>query len=196
MIISENTIGLSFPEHYLLSDEEFFQFCQANKNLRFERIRNEKFIIMRPTGGETGRKNSRILIEIGNWNLQNNYGEIFVSSTGFTLPDQSVFSPDVALIAHHRWNRLSPEEKKRFPPICPEFIVKLKSENDSLQHLNEKMQLWLGQGIRLGWLIDSGKEKVYIYQPGQEVIILEGFDQQLRGEPVLAGFALDLMVLR
>ena len=196
MILSPNKIALKLPKSLQFTDEEFFLFCQENRDLKFERTPTGTIIAMTPTGGETGRKNTNIIIELGIWNRQYDYGIIFDSSTGFTLPDDSVLAPDASAISHQKWNALTLDQKKKFPPICPEFIVELKSESDQITDLQQKMQNWLNNGIQLGWLIDPDNEKVYIYQPDEAVEIIEGFDQQLPAGEVLKDFALDLTLIR
>ena len=132
MILSPHKIELKLPASLQFTDEEFFLFCQENRDLKFERTPTGTIIAMTPTGGETGRKNGNIFGQLFIWNNQTNYGEVFDSSTGFTLLDSSVLSPDVSVIAHQRWNALTLDQKKKFPPICPEFIVELKSESDQI----------------------------------------------------------------
>ncbi len=178
------------------SDEEFLAFCEQNRALRIERTKEGNIFIMSPTKSNTGNKNSKIIIKLGIWNERVNYGEIFDSSTGFTLPDSSVRSPDASIIAHARWNQLSEAEKNSFAPICPEFVVELKSGSNSLATLQTKMQQWIANGVQLGWLIDPDQQKAFIYRNGKpSPETVDGFDQKLSGEAVLQGFELDLKVL-
>ncbi|OJJ20412.1 hypothetical protein BKI52_18310 [marine bacterium AO1-C] len=207
-MIIQNRIMVTFPNRVTLpnlevkfsdaplSDEEFLAFCEQNRDLRIERTKEGKIIIMSPTKSNTGNKNSKIIIKLGIWNEQASYGEIFDSSTGFTLPDGAIRSPDASIIAYTRWNQLSESEKNSFAPICPEFIVELKAGSDSLSTLQAKMQEWLNNGVLLGWLIDPDEQKTYIYRPKQSPETIEGFDQRLSGEEVLKGFEFDLGVLK
>ncbi|OFX19050.1 MAG: hypothetical protein A2033_06675 [Bacteroidetes bacterium GWA2_31_9] len=174
-----------------LTEEEFFNFCSQNKELKFEMDSNNQIYIMTPTGGITGNRNSEIIVQLGIWNKINKTGYVFDSSTGFNLPNGAMRSPDSAWIAKERWVGLSIEDRKRFPHICPDFIIELLSESDSLNTIKEKMNEWLQNGCRLAWLIDFENKTVYIYKPKSEVI-QQSFEQALRGEDVLLGFELNL----
>ena len=179
-----------------LSDEAFFRFCQQNRTLKFEKTKERKIIAMTPTGLETSGRNSDINLELGIWNRQVQYGKVFDSNGGFTLPDGSVLAPDAAVVSQQRWDALPQAERKKFGRLCPEFVIELKSEHDRVATLQAKMQDWIHNGVQLGWLIDPEEEVVYIYQPQKAVIEVKGFDQKVLGDPVLPGFELDLSVLR
>jgi len=194
--IAQYPLELKFPKGTQLSDEEFFLFCQENKELKLERTKDGNIVVMTSTGSETGNRNTEIITDLNNWNRQTNYGRVFDSSSGFTLPDGSVLSPDASIIAHHRWDQLTKEERKKFAPICPEFVVELRPDTDQLSVLQTKMQNWLSNGVKLGWLIDPVNEQVFIYQPDSEVKLVEGFDQVLTGDTVLAGFQFELKLLQ
>ncbi len=194
--IDQYPLELKFPKDTQLTDEEFFLFCQENQDLKLERTKDGNIVVMTPTGSETGNRNSEIIGDLIIWNRQTNYGRVFDSSSGFTLPDGSVLSPDASIIAHHRWEQLSKEERRKFAPICPEFVIELKSDTDQLSVLQTKMQNWLNNGAKLGWLIDPAQEQVLIYQPNTEVKTVTGFAQTLQGEPVLVGFRFALQVLQ
>ncbi|OJJ20634.1 hypothetical protein BKI52_18225 [marine bacterium AO1-C] len=187
---------MKLDEDFQLTEDEFFEFCQENRELKFERAKDGNIIVRTPTGLDTGGRNSEINFELSKWNRQNNYGRVFDSSTGFTLLDNSVLSPDASIIAQHRLDQLSAEEKAKFGHICPEFIIELKSPSDRISHLKNKMQDWLNNGVKLGWLIDPEDQKAYIYRPGQEVEMVDSFDKVLLGENVLKGFELDLKILK
>lgn len=178
------------------SDDEFFDFCQANRELKFEKTKDGNIVVMTPTGGNTGNRNSSINGYLFMWNLQSGYGKVFDSSTGFRLPDGSMLAPDAAVIAQTRWDKLSEEDQNKFPPICPEFVIELKSKSDQITALQAKMQDWLNNGVQLGWLIDPDAEMAYIYTLGKSMKEVSGFDNTLSGDPVLPGFAFDLSVLR
>lgn len=183
---------VKFPEQLKLTDEEFFAFCQENRHLRMEKTSNGEILIIAPSGGETGRTNTNVIYELQHWNKQKQLGEVFDSSTGFSLPNGSTRSPDAAWVKQARWDALSAEEKKKFPPLCPDFVIELLSESDPLKQTQDKMREWIDNGCRLGWLLDPARKQVFIYRPGSEAEALSGFDQQLSGEDVLPGFVLDL----
>src|SRR5438132_4659472 len=145
-----------------LSDEDFFEFCQANRDWRIERTSDGDVIIMPPTGGETGGRNFELAVDFGNWVRADGTGKGFDSSTGFTLPNGAERSPDLAWVRLSRWNALSEEQRKKFPPLCPDFVVELRSPSDSLSGLQEKMQEYIQNGAELGWLIDPVEKKVYV----------------------------------
>ena len=174
-----------------LTDEQFFQLCIDNRDLRFERTASGGLIIMPPTGSETGRRNSDLNFQLKAWSRQNNLGVVFDSSTGFKLPDGSDISPDAAWVRRDRWDALTPEQKEKFAPICPDFVVELRSTTDSLEKLRAKMKVYVKNGARLGWLLDRKNRKVEISRQGREVEILDA-PATLSGEDVLAGFVLDL----
>ncbi|BAZ51864.1 hypothetical protein NIES4103_45230 [Nostoc sp. NIES-4103] len=174
-----------------LTDEQFFQMCQKNRDYRFERTASGELLIMPPTGSETGNRNFDIVVELGIWNKQTKLGKGFDSSTGFTLPNGAERSPDVSWVKIERWNALTPEQQEKFAPICPDFVVDLRSPSDSLKDLQDKMQEYIENGARLGWLIDRKNKRVEIYRPGKDVEILDN-PTSLSGENVLPGFVLDL----
>ncbi len=188
------TIALSYPLELTieLTDEQFFQLCQENRDLRFERSAMGELIIMPPASSETGRRNAELSFQLQGWSRQNKHlGIAFDSSTGFKLPDGADISPDAAWIRRDRWDALTPEEKEKFAPICPDFVVELRSPTDSLEKLRAKMRLYMKNGARLGWLLDRKNRKVEISRPGREVEILDA-PATLSGEEVLPGFVLDL----
>ncbi|KAM3099703.1 Uma2 family endonuclease [Phormidesmis sp. 146-12] len=177
-----------------LTDEQFYQLCRANPDVKFERNANGKISIMSPTGGETGNRNFEIGANFAIWNRQAGLGVCFDSSTGFKLPNGATRSPDVAWIAHARWNALTPEQKEKFPPISPDFVLELMSPSDTLEETQTKLQEYIENGVRLGWLIDRKTRRIEIYRIGQLVEILED-PTHLSGEDVLPGFVLDLAIV-
>lgn len=179
-----------------LTNEQFFAFCQENRNLRFERTQEGDIIIMPPTGGETGYTNSNIVTELTLWNRKYKKGLAFDSSTGFNLPNGAMRSPDAAWIKLERWQTLSPEEKKKFPPLCPDFVIELRSGTDTVKTLQAKMKEWVSNGCHLAWLLDVKEEKAYIYRPDREIEIISSFDESLSGEDVLPGFVLNLQIIQ
>jgi Uma2 family endonuclease len=174
-----------------LTDEQFFQLCQKNRDLRFERTAKGELLIMSPTGGETGNRNFDIAVHLGIWNRQTNLGKGFNSSGGFKLPNGADRAPDLSWIPRERWDALTPEQRQKFLPLCPDFAVKLRSPTDSLTDLREKMQEYMENGTRLGWLIDPKNKRVEIYRAGRDVEIIQN-PETLSGEDVLPGFVLDL----
>jgi Uma2 family endonuclease len=174
-----------------MTDEQFFQLCQDNRNLRFERNANGELIIMPPTGGETSNTNAGLIFQLWRWNDQSQLGIVFDSSGGFKLPNGADRSPDAAWIPKERWDRLTSAERKAFLPLCPDFVIELLSPSDSLKSTQQKMAEYRDNGTRLGWLIIPRSGQVEIYRPGQEVEVLENPDR-LSGESVLPGFILTL----
>jgi len=174
-----------------LTDDAFYALCRANPEVRFERTAKGELIVVPPTGGESGSQNRRLTQRLGNWTDEDCTGEAFDSSTMFRLPNGAYRSPDAAWILLERWEALTPEERKVFPPICPDFVVELRSFSDSLRALQTKMQEYMDNGTRLGWLIDPKGQQVEIYRQGREKeVLLE--PTSLSGEQVLPGFVLDL----
>lgn len=174
-----------------LTDEQFFQLCQVNENVRFERTASGELIIMPPTGGETGNRNGRLTQQLFNWADADDTGIAFDSSTGFKLPNGANRSPDASWIKLESWNTLTQKQQTRFLPLCPDFVVELLSPSDSLRDTQEKMREYQDNGARLGWLINRKSRQVEIYRIGQEVEVLES-PVSLSGEDVLPGFVLNL----
>ncbi len=174
------------------ADDDFFAFCQAPemRDKRIERTKNGKIIIMEPTGSETGSFNSEITTEISIWNRETRSGKTFDSSAGFTLPNTAVKSPDLSWIARERWEVLPKALRKKFAPVTPDFIIEIRSETDSLKDLKEKMEEYMDNGCRLGWLIDRLKECTYIYRADGSREVVDSFEKTLSGEDVLVGFTL------
>jgi Uma2 family endonuclease len=174
-----------------MSDEQFFRFCQLNRDLRIERTSQGDLVIMPPTGGETGRRNFELTTLFGNWVHADASGVGFDSSTGFTLPNGATRSPDVAWVRRSRWESLPREQREPFVPLCPDFVVELRSPSDSLEDLHAKMQEYLDNGTELGWLIDPVERRVYVYRRQAPVECLDD-PPVVSGEPLLPGFVLDL----
>lgn len=174
-----------------LTDDQFYQLCRDNPDVKFERNANGEIIIMSPTGGETGKYNIEIAADFVIWNRQTQLGVCFDSSTCFKLPNGADRSPDVSWIKQERWDTLTPEQKEKFPPIAPDFVLEIMSPTDTLKKTQEKMQEYMNNGIKLGWLIDPKTRRVEIYRPGQAVEVLQS-PTTLSGEDVLPGFILNL----
>ena len=182
---------LQMLPNMIMTDDQFFDFCQLNRHFRIERNQIGDLFIMSPTGSETGQRNFNLIGELGIWTKQDGTGVGFGSSGGFTLPNGAVRSPDAAWIKRTKWEIIPAEKRKKFAPICPEFVVELRSENDSLSTLKEKMQEYIDNGTQLAWLIDRKQRKVFIYRPNCGVAELDN-PQTLTGEDILPGFVLDL----
>lgn len=193
IILSEQVLKGKFVEN--MSEGEFFRFCQDNRDLKFEREANGQIIFMSPTTFLTGSRNNEILFQIQKWNKAKKLGCTVDSDTGFTLPNGAVRNPDAAWVSNQRLKKIPKEELDKFPKLVPDFIVELKSKHDNLSDLKKKMKEWMGNGCRLGWLIDTDKEVVYIYE-GVEERVHQGFNKSLSGEPVLAGFKMKLSSLK
>ncbi|SKB13530.1 conserved hypothetical protein [Planktothrix sp. PCC 11201] len=174
-----------------LTDEQFFKLCQNNRNLRFERNFNGELVIMSPAGGKTGHRNIEIAYQLQRWSRQNPFGIAFDSSTGFKLPNGSDRSPDASWISLEKWQNLTPEEQEKFLPLCPDFVIELRSPSDNIKTLQNKMKEYQENGTRLGWLIDPQTKTVEIYRLNQEVEILEN-SLTLSGEDILPQFILNL----
>lgn len=184
---------LNMP-NYDLSDDQLLALSEANDNIRIERNSKGQIIIMAPTGGFSGYRNSELTTEFVVWNRLERLGKVFDSSTGFSLPNGAMYSPDVAWIPTEKWNALPDSKKEKFLPLCPDFLVELRSKSDRMKDLLEKMDEYMECGCRLAWLIDPYEEKVHIYKKGQTKIE-QNFDKILSGEDVLKGFELNLKTL-
>ncbi len=185
-------INLSFlvPQAQM-TEEQFYAFCLTNPDLRIERTATGEVIVMPPAFSDTGNRNFRIVQQIGNWSDQDGTGEVFDSSAGFTLPNGAIRSPDAAWIRRNRWNTLTEEHKASFAPICPDFVVELRSATDTIKNLQIKMQEYLENGSQLGLLIDRKTRTVYIYRLGREPEILKEPDF-IACDPELPGFVLQM----
>ena len=184
-------ITLNLNSIIKLTSEQFYQLCEENPDLKLERSANGELIVMPPTGGETGKRNLTAGAQLWTWNEQTELGEVFDSSTGFTLPNKADRSPDASWVEKSRWSALTPEQREKFIPLCPDFVIELVSPSDSLKKSQEKMQEYMENGCRLGWLINRKKREVEIYRPGQDVEVLQS-PLTLSGENVLPGFVLNL----
>jgi Uma2 family endonuclease len=184
-------VTLQIPKSLKFTDDKFVEMVAANKDLRLELSAQGELSIMSPTGGETGDRNLELGGQVWFWNRQNGLGKAFDSSTGFKLPNGATRSPDVSWIKIERWNALTPEQRKRFLPLCPDFVIELVSESDDLADTQAKMREYIANGLRLGWLINPKNKQVEIYRPNQEIEVLQS-PANLSGENVLPGFILDL----
>ena len=187
--------AIAIPKGFRVTPEQFEQLAYAEQLARMELTKNGELIIMSPTGGTSGRKNSRLTQQLRNWADQDRTGEVFDSSTVFVLPNGARKSPDVSWIKLERWNQLTDAQQDGFPPIAPDFVIELVSpsdlKNQRYEDLQGKMQEYLDNGVKLGWLMEPKGKTVEIYRAGQPVEVLNN-PQTLSGEDVLPGFILDL----
>jgi len=167
-----NALTLQLSPVLKLTDEQFEQLATVNRDVRLELTASGELIIMPPTGGETGNRNFEIYIDLGIWNRQTCLGKAFDSSTGFRLPSGATRSPDASWVKIERWDALTQEQRKKFLPLCPDFAVELISETDELEAAKKKMQEYLDNGLRLGWLINPRTRLVEIYRPNQTIEVL------------------------
>ncbi len=186
-----NLFTLHCPPSMRLEDDDFFDFCQANKELRIERTAEGDYEIMAPTGGETGGRNSSLIAQLYFWADNDDRGVVFDSSTGFVLPNGATRSPDASWVKKSRLKKLTPEQKQKFLPLCPDFVIELRSSNDSLKTLQDKMHEYIENGASLGWLIDPKKRQVSVFQAGEKIQVLENPDS-LTAAKLLPGFELRL----
>jgi len=184
-------LTVNLPMQIEMTTAEFYEFCQANRDLRIERSANGEVIIMPPAFSDTGNRNVKIVQQLANWADEDGTGEVFDSSSGFTLPNGATRSPDAAWIRQERWNGLAEEEKASFAPICPDFVVELKSSSDTLSSLKAKMEEYIANGALLGFLIERNPRQVHVYRPNQEPEILENPDA-VSGDPEMPGFVLQM----
>lgn len=174
-----------------MSDDEYFEFCSRNSDLRIERTAKGEIVIMPPTGFETGFRNNHVARQLGNWALEDGRGHAFDSSTEYLLPDGSALSPDASWVSDAVVRRLTKQQRRKFAPLCPEFVVELTSPSDRLGTVKVKMRAWMNNGVKLGWLIDPDRQTVYIYRGSDEPEKRTGIDS-IDGEGPVAGFRLDL----
>ena len=178
------------------SDDEFFEFCQANPTLRIERNAAGEIVIMTPAGFVSSAQSLEVQFQLTTWNKRYKLGRVAESSAGYILPDKSTLSPDASWFSLAQWAKVPAASRRKFLPICPEFVVEVMSPKDRLVSSQAKMEQWLANGVQLGFLLNEKPETAYIYRPGQPVELVKGFDHELSGEPVLPGFLLDLRELR
>ncbi|MDZ8077924.1 MAG: Uma2 family endonuclease [Nostoc sp. DedQUE01] len=186
-----NTIILNLKAIANLSDEQFYQLCLANRDLSLEMNAAGELIIVPPVGGESGNQEAGLIADLEIWNRQAKLGKVFSSSTIFILPNGAKRSPDAAWVKLDRWEALTPEQRKKFPPLVPDFAIELRSETDRLKPIQEKMQEYIENGLRLGWLINPQDANVEIYRIGKAVEVMQ-IPAILSGEDILPGFELQL----
>ena len=174
-----------------MTADQFFEFCVLNRDLQIERTAQGDILIMSPEGWETGGRDAELTAQLRVWAKRDGTGVASGSSTGFVLPNGATRSPDAAWVLKTRLGHLTRKQKEKFLPLCPDFVVELRSPTDRLARLKEKMEEYRENGARLGWLIDPVERKVYVYRPNGEVEIADN-PQTVSGDPVLPGFVLEL----
>ncbi len=190
-IIETNALRLHFGPEVPLSDPLFLQLCRNNPDLRLERTATGELLVMAPAGSDSGARNASLSAQLFNWTQADGTGVAFDSSAGFTLPNGAIRSPDASWITRGRWEALSRESRRKFAPLCPDFVVELRSPDDRLPALQEKLREYMDNGARLGWLIDPERGNVEVYRQGRRSEELE-HPATLSGEDVLPGFTLGL----
>jgi Uma2 family endonuclease len=178
----------------ILTDEQFELLCRENPELRLELTAQRELVIMPPTGSESGWRSGEVFFSLTAWAKQDRTGLSFDSSTGFTLPNGAIRSPDASWVKRERWDALTKEQRVKFAPLCPDFVVEVRSPTDKFFDLQEKMQEYIDNGARLGWLIDPSEKRVYVYRSGQPVETLDN-PISVSGDPVLPGFVLTVREL-
>ena len=186
VVLNLETVGFT--------DEQFAHLCQANQDWHLERTAKGELVIMPPVGGLSGNREADLITDLNLWNRQTGLGKVFSSGTIFRLPNGGDRSPDAAWVSLERWEALTVSEQEGFPPICPDFVIELRSRTDPLKPLQEKMQEYLDSGLRLGWLLNPQEEAVAVYRPNQEIKIAR-CPASLSGEEVLPGLILTLPAL-
>jgi Uma2 family endonuclease len=174
-----------------VSDEEFWQYCVANPDVRLERTAEGEIVIVPPAGGEGSYRSGLAYLELGQWWTINRRGKLFDCSAAFRLPNGAILSPDAAWVSDERLAALSKKQRRKFLPLCPEFVIEVMSPSDRLAPAKAKMEEWIANGVQLGWLIDGDKQTVYVYQPGQPAEKRIGI-ARLAGTGPVAGFVLEL----
>lgn len=187
-------ITLNLKPFVELSDEQFYQLCLNHRELKFERTADGELVIVSPVGGVGGNQEADLIADLVYWNRQTQLGKVFSSSTCFKLPNGANRSPDAAWIAKENWERLTTEQQQKFPPICPDFVIELRSKSDALAPLQQKMQEYIANGLRLGWLSNPQDRQVEIYTANQTKQVCDR-PQQIDGADVLPGFVLNLSSL-
>jgi Uma2 family endonuclease len=173
------------------TDEQFYQLCINNPELIVERDSKGTLIVMAPVGGDSGSREADYIIDLGTWNRQSGLGKVFSSSALFKLPGGGDRSPDAAWVELSRWQALTPEQRQKFPPIAPDFVIELRSRTDSLKPLQEKMQEYMDSGVQLGWMFNPQDQQVEIYRQGQEKEV-RLLPTKLLDEAILPGFELQV----
>jgi Uma2 family endonuclease len=180
-----------FRPLFEMTPDEFYDFCALNPDLNVELTAEGEVVFMSPSGAATGARNARLILALGRWSNENGTGVFFDSSAGFTLPNKAVRAPDASWVRRERLADLTPQQRERFLPLCPDFVVEIASPTDRIAVLQAKMDEYMANGAQLGWLLDPTTRTVYVYRPGEAVATLESAPA-VSGDPVLPGFSLEL----
>jgi Uma2 family endonuclease len=178
-------------ENVALTPEQLFRLCSDNPELRIELTAQREIEIMSPTNSQTGLQNAELNRQLGNWAKSDGSGVVFDSNTGFTLPDGAMRSPDASWIRKVRWNALTPDQRRTFAPICPDFVIELLSPSDAMDDSKTKMEEYIANGAQLGWLVVPDLRLVFVYRPSQPAEQLDNLES-ISADPTLSGFTLDL----
>ena len=175
-----------------MNDDEYYAFCMANTGLQFERTAQGEIIIVPPAGLESDYQCAEVIAQLGNWAKRDGRGKAFGSTAEFILPTGAALSPDAAWVSNCRISQVSKEQRRKFPPVCPEFVVEVLSPSDRVPAAKKKMEEWIRAGVELGWLIDGDKRTIYVYRAGQAGAAMLTGILKIAGEGPVAGFDLDL----
>jgi Uma2 family endonuclease len=175
-----------------MNDDEYYEFCMANPDLAFERTAEGEIVIVPPAGGESSYQSGDANRQLANWAVRSRRGKTFDSSAEFILPTGAALSPDAAWVSNRRIMRLSKDQRRKFLPLAPEFIIEVMSPSDRLNDAKKKMEEWMRGGVELGWLIEADRKTLYIYRAGQPEPEKRTGIKKLKGEGPVAGFELDL----
>lgn len=175
-----------------MGDDDYQAFCAANPDLRIERTPQGEILIVPPAGGESDYRTTQILVQLAQWAKQDGRGKVFGPSVEFLLPTGAAYSPDASWVSTARLERLTREQRRKFPPLAPEFVIEVISPSDRLKSAKDKMDAWMAAGVELGWLIDGDDETVYVYRAGQAQPEVTKGIKTLAAEGPVAGFDLDL----
>jgi Uma2 family endonuclease len=189
--VESPTVTIRFEPVFEMTDDKFVEFCQLNSELRIERTAEGEILIMPPLGGESGSRELGLASQLRIWAQRDGRGVAFGSSTGFNLPNGATRAPDASWVERSRLEMLTPDQKKKFLPLCPDFVIELRSPTDRLEVLRDKMQEYIDNGAQLGWLLDPSDRRVYLYRPGSPVESPEN-PKTISGDPLLPGFVLNL----
>ena len=194
-MITEHKIVFKDSVTSRLTDEEFFRFCTENQNLRIERDNQLNIYIMPPVGTFGSYQSGEAFAQLSIWNRKMRKGKVFDSSAGYTLPDHSVLSPDASWVSNENWKNVSIGQRNKFAELCSDFVIEVRSKSDSIQELKNKMERWISNGVKLGWLIDPIKTTSYVFSPNHPSKTIKGFDSPLVAVEPVAGFKLNLTEL-
>lgn len=190
------TLTVNLSEIGPLDDKLLYRLCASNRELRIERTSKGELVATSPSGTKSGSRRAQLVIALGVWNEQTRLGVVVDSASGFLLRNGAMRSPDVGWILREVWNKFSDEQLEEFMPGCPDFVCEVISPSDRLTSVQEKMEEWLANGCRLGWLIDPKHQRVHVYRPESVVKVIDTFDATVSGEDVLPGFEFDLKKLK